>query len=443
MVNHAELIARDVAHLWHPCTQMKDFERDPPLIVFEAKDSYLFTDRGPIIDATASWWCKSLGHGHPAITAAMKDQLTRFDHIIGANTVNPMLVELCEELSQLSGLQHVFFASDGSSAVEIAMKLALQSAILKGQPHRNQFIALQSGYHGETLATSSVSNVCEYKSDRNDSGIICHFLQHIPYVTHTDDPLWTNSAAEWLLAEKELNTYKENACALILEPLIQGSGGMRLYSRDFLKRLERWASQNNIYLIADEIMTGMGRTGEWLACHHAGIKPSMICLSKGLTAGTVPMSCVLIEHEIYELFYRDYHQGISFLHSNTFSGNALGVSAALATIKTIRSENILQQTKELETSMLGHFLDIAQRTKKIQNVRAFGGLVAGELIGPHHQRIGYQVQQEAMGLGALFRPLGNTLYWLPPLNIKQETIEKLAEITLNSIENVYARLGIE
>lgn len=437
MVNHSELIQQDLKHVWHPCTQMKDLERYPPLVVQHAKGSYLYTDRGPIIDAISSWWCKSLGHGHPAVIAAISEQLTRFEHVIGADTTHPQIVELARQLAEISQLQHVFFASDGASAVEIAMKLALHATQLQGDTSRNQFIALKNSYHGETLGTLSVSDLGLYKKPYADFGVQCHFLQHIPYVANKESPLWNNIGDEWALVEKELDRAKATACAIIIEPIVQGAGGMRCYSADFLRRLAAWAKANSIYLIADEIMTGLGRTGKWLACDHAGIKPDMICLSKGLTSGSLPLSCVLIDHPIYNLFYHDAAKGDSFLHSHTYSGNPLAVSAALATLKVMQAEGVNQQAEELGVCMQQHFSSIALQTGKLHNVRSIGAMVAADLVGPKEERIGFKLQQEALQRGALLRPLGNTLYWLPPLTTTAKTIEQLAEITLNSIEAVY------
>lgn len=436
MVNHTQLIERDLKHIWHPCTQMKDLQQSPPLIVSHAKGSYLYTDQGPIIDALSSWWCKSLGHGHPAIIAAIKEQLDRFEHVISANTTHPLLVELGEKLTSLSKKQHVFFASDGSSAVEIAIKLALHASQLKGS-QRNEFIALQNSYHGETLGTLSVSDLGIYKEPYKGYGVKCHFVQGIPYVSNSNEFLWHNADYHWPQIKLELEKIKNKACALIVEPIIQGAGGMRCYSADFLKKLAHWAKENDIYLIADEIMTGLGRTGQWLACHHADIQPDLICLSKGLTGGTMPLSCVLIDKPIYDLFYDDYEKGKSFLHSHTYSGHALAISAALATIKIIEEENMNEQAQKLGRFMQQQFQELAAITGKLNHIRSVGAMVAADLPARKNKRVGFQLYQEALKRGALLRPLGNTLYWLPPLNTDQQTIENLAEITLNSIRAVY------
>jgi adenosylmethionine-8-amino-7-oxononanoate aminotransferase len=239
------------------------------------------------------------------------------------------------------------------------------------------------------------------------------------------------------MIEPQLEPVKHTACAVIVEPIVQGAGGMLCYSADFLRRLANWSKANGIYFIADEIMTGLGRTGKWLASHHADIEPDMICLSKGLTSGTLPLSCVLIDHAIYQLFYHDYRQGKSFLHSHTYGGNALGVSAALATIKVMHAMGIHHQAEELGQMMREYFINIAQESGVIENVRSMGAIVAGDLVTHKIARPGYRIAQEAIKQGALLRPMGKVLYWLPPLTTDAKTIEKLAEITLNSIKAVY------
>ena len=439
MVNVEQLISRDLKHVWHPCSQMKDFETCPPLIVDRAQGSYIYTNQGPLIDAISSWWCKSLGHGHPAVVSAIQKQLNCFEHVIGANTTHPLLVELAEQLTEITGKQHVFFASDGASAVEIAMKLVIHANQIKGFKEKNQFIALKNGYHGETITTMSVSDLGIYKAPYESFGVSCHFIDSIPYVSGIKDPLWSNCDIQWSSIVKQLDEISDNVCALILEPIIQGAGGMLCYSADFLQKICRWAQSKQIYIIADEIMTGMGRTGQWLASDHAGVKPDLICLSKGLTSGSVPMSCVMIDNSIFDLFYGDYKSGNSFLHSNTYSCNPLAVSAALATIKTMHYENSIQQAQVLGETMLDYLKQVAEESGKLTNIRGVGAVVAADLVDTGDYRIGNEVYQQALKYGALIRPIGNSLYWLPPLNTDKETIGNLAEITLNSIEAAYIK----
>lgn len=432
-----QLITNDLRHIWHPCTRMQDFEQHPPLVIERAAGSYLYTSDGPLIDGISSWWCKSLGHGHPAIIKAIKEQLMSFEHIISANTTHPKIVELAQEISQLTALQHVYFASDGSSAVEIALKLALQAAQRRGYPERQHIISLQNAYHGETLATLSVSDLDLYKKVFSSFTLPCHKLRDIPYVSHTNDPLWHDCTAYWPPILEQLERYKHQAAAIIVEPIIQGAGNMRCYSADFLRKLAHWAKENEIYLIADEIMTGLGRTGEWLALDHAGAKADMVCLSKGLTSGSVPMSCVAIDHAIYDLFYHERSIESSFLHSHTYSGNALAVSAALATIQTMQQENMIAQSQQLGHHLRHCFHQVMTHTQKLTHFRSVGCMVAADFIAPEEARIGYQFAQKVQQFGALLRPIGNTLYWLPPLNTETSVIDALAEMTVKAIESVY------
>ncbi|VEG90103.1 adenosylmethionine-8-amino-7-oxononanoate aminotransferase [Legionella spiritensis] len=437
MVNVTDVIRKDLKHIWHPCMQMKDFEACPPLVVYEAKGSHLYTDRGCLIDGISSWWCKSLGHGHPAIKAAIQKQLESFEQVIAANTTHPVLADLGEKLAQISGKQHVFFASDGSCAVEIAMKMALHAKQLQGQRQRSEFIALQNSYHGETLATMSVSDLGIYKKPYIDYGVTCHFLNDIPYINTTGDSLWRDCSPVWNDIVMQLEEVKHRCCAILVEPLVQGAGGMLCYSADFLSRLSQWARQNDIFLIADEIMTGMGRTGHWLACQHAGVTADFICLSKGLTAGALPMSCVLVDHDIFTCFYDDYEKGKSFLHSHTHSGNALAVSAALATIQVMDDESLNNRAIKLGELMYNQMNDIANLSGKLQNIRSLGAVVAADMVEWNSKRLGYEFYQASLRHGALLRPIGNTLYWLPPLTTDDKTIMQLAEITLNSLYDVY------
>lgn len=437
MVNVQELIEKDVHHVWHPCAQMKDFETTPPLVIEGAKGSCLYTNQGVLIDGISSWWCKSLGHGHPNIISAIHNQLDAFEHVIAANTTHPTLVELAQELTQLTKKQHVFFASDGSSAVEIAMKLAIHANQIKGLTHKNEFIALKNGYHGETLGTMSISDLGLYKAPYSSFGVHCYFIEP-PYVTGRKDPLWGDCTEHWNATLKYLATIKDTVCAVVLEPLIQGAGGMLCYSADFLNRLARWAKENQIYFIVDEIMTGVGRTGTWLASEHALIEGDLICLSKGLTSGSIPFSCVMIDHDIFNLFYSDYQTGPSFLHSHTYSGNPLAISAALATIRTMQEEHTLANAAHLEELMMSHFNDIAAKTGRLQNIRGLGAVVAADLIADDKVRVGNQIYKHALKYGALLRPIGNVLYWLPPLNSDEQTIELLAKITAQSINATYA-----
>jgi adenosylmethionine-8-amino-7-oxononanoate aminotransferase len=434
-----DLIKRDLKTLWHPCSQMKDYESFKPLIVRSALGSYIeLSDGRKIIDAISSWWCKSLGHGHPRLKQALINQLEQFEHVILANTTNHNIINLSEKLCGLTKtLKKALYASDGSCAVEMAMKLSLHSRVLTGDLKRYTFMALSNGYHGETSLALSVSDLGIYKDAYKKILINTVVLNNIPYVKNRTDPLWEDCSEIWPAIEKQLEQHTETLTAIIIEPIIQGAGGMMIYSKDFLKRLRIWTKQHNVHLIADEIMTGLGRTGLPLACHHADIEPDFLCLGKGLTSGFLPLSAVLTSDTIYNLFYDDYELGKSFLHSHTHSGNALAVSVALETLNILETENMYAQIQDTELLLAELMTEVAENTGKLKNIRYIGGVVAADLDPVIHKRMGYAVYQQAVKLGALLRPLGNTLYWLPPLNTSKDTLYELKEITQKAILLAY------
>lgn len=433
------LIARDLETLWHPCSQMKDYETLSPIIIKSARGSYLELEDGKlIIDAISSWWCKSLGHRHPKLSATLHAQLEKFEHVILANTTHPVIVELSEKLTQLTNnLKKVFYASDGSSAVEIAIKMSLHSRQLMEQRQKTKFIALANGYHGETLGALSVSDLGMYKQPYQHLLFPVQFIQPIPYVNNKEDPLWKDCSEYWQLVEPSLQLAAETTTALILEPIVQGAGGMKIYSQDFLFRIRHWTQQNNIHLIADEIMTGIGRTGKALACEHANVEADFVCLSKGLTGGYLPLSAVLTSNAIFNLFYDDYPTGKAFLHSHTFSGNALAASVALRCLEIMSEENIYQQVQQRENFLRELMNEAAEATNKLKNIRHIGNIVAADLVVKNpDDRVGFAVFKEALKLGAFLRPLGNTLYWAPPLNITNSTLLKLRDITIKAINSI-------
>lgn len=424
---------RDLNQIWHPCSQMKDYETFPPLSIASAQGAYLTLDSGQtLIDAISSWWCKSLGHGHPRLKAAAFRQMDQFEHVILANTTNKTIIQLSEKLTALTAsLKKVFYASEGSSAVEIALKMAIHAQQLKHQTQRTRLVALHNGYHGETLLALSMSDVDLYKKPYQCFLTPATFIQPA-YVASRETALWQDASEAWHRVEQTLKPHQNEIAAIILEPIVQGAGGMQIYSADFLRRLSCFARENGIYLIADEIMTGIGRTGKWLACEHAGIEPDLLCLGKGLTSGFSPFSAVLLTNELYDLFYDDYATGKSFLHSHTFSGHALGAAVALECLCVMEEENILEKATDLEKHLQAMMQQVAKETGALTNVRGIGGIVAADLISDK-PRLGYQIFQEAVKQGALLRPLGNTIYWLPPLNVSMDTMEDLRDITIQAI----------
>lgn len=433
------LSERALNHIWFPCSQVKDYESLPPIAVKSAEGSLLTLESGEVvIDAISSWWCKSLGHRHPRIQHALKKQLEQFEHIIGTNTVNETLTALSEKLASLHpGLDKVFYASEGSMAVEIAIKMSLHARQLEGKPHKKGFVALKHAYHGETLATLSLSDLSLYKAPYTDYCFETTFIQNIPYVSGQEDPLWDDASFHWKQVEKELLPLVDSTTALIVEPLLQGAGGMKIYSKDFLERLGQFAKAHDIHLICDEIMTGLGRTGKTLAIDHTNVQADFICLSKAITGGNLPMSVVLTSSEIYDLFYDDYATGKAFLHSNTYSGNALAASIANEVFNIHAEDNINQNANQLGNTMKKHMLLLKEELGCLSNIRSLGAMVACDL-NLSKNRAGFEVFKAALKRGAFLRPLGNTLYWLPPLTSSEQTIENLANITLEAIKSVQA-----
>lgn len=429
-----DLLARDLKHNWHPCIQMKDCEIFPPIVVKGAVGSYLELENGKkIIDAISSWWCKSLGHDHPRLKEALIRQTQTLGHTIFANTTNETIIRLSEQLATLRPtLNKIMYASDGSCAIEIAMKLSLHSRQILGQHQRQLFASLQNSYHGETGLSLAVSDLGIYRKPYEAVLIKPLFLGPLPYVPSQQDPLWHNAELHWEKIKNQLEPYKEKLTAILIEPILQGAGGMLVYSQDFLKRLRRFTQQHNIHLIADEIMTGFGRTGKMLACEHADITPDFLCLGKGLTAGMLPMSATLTSEEIFNIFYDDYEKQKNFLHSHTHGGNPLCAAVALETLAILREEKILQAVAKNSSILFDKMESLEKETGKIKNIRHIGMHVACDLI-TEKSRGGFLVFQQAMKLGALLRPLGNTIYWLPPLNTTAETIEELANITKDAI----------
>lgn len=439
-----DILQKDLQHNWHPCSQMKDYQEFPAIVVKSAQGAYLKLEDGRrLIDAISSWWCKSLGHGHPSVKAALQNQLEQFEHVMFGHTTHEKVVRLSEKLASLSpNLSKVFYACDGSSAVEIALKMSLHARQIRGETQRTRFMGLENAYHGETALAMSVSDLGIYRKPYQAILMDNPVLRDIPYVSGKEDPLWDDCSALWPVIEAQLEPYQDELTAIIIEPIVQGAAGMRVYSQDFLRRLRAWTHQHGIHLIADEIMTGLGRTGLPLACHHAEIEPDFLCLGKGLTAGFLPLSATLTSDRIYEVFYDDYLAGKSFLHSHTHSGNALAVSAALAAMEAMESENIYAQLPYLETNLQSLMAEIVEETGLLTNLRGIGGIVAADIINSAGiSRPGFALFKEAVQQGALLRPIGNQLYWLPPLNVSSDVLYDLKDITLQSLRACFDQSG--
>ena len=468
-----DLVARDLDVFWHPCSQMRDYQEFRPLVVTGARGARLRLDDGrEILDAISSWWCKALGHGHPRLAAALRAQQDSFEHVITANTTSAPLVQLCERmLAAANGLPpaswgsgavagrsrghfgKVFLSDNGSTAVEIALKMALQAQAQRGQPRRTRFVALENAYHGETAATLSVGDLDLYAAPYRALCFPVGRLSGLPYRRGPDDPKWLDAGAEWPAIEAALDAQAETLAAIVYEPVLQAAGGMLLFSPDLLRRLRRWADAHGVYLIADEIAAGMGRLGAMLASHLAegegrvslAALPDFAVLSKGLTAGVLPLSAVLTTDAIYGLFDADYLDGRAFLHSNTFTGNALAVAVALAVLDVFADENVLGHVSALGPRLRGALREVAADRPYLRNVRGCGMVAAvdirdadGKPLDPR-RRTGWHVYREAVQRGALLRPLGDTMYLFPPLTTTPAEVDEMAAILGQSLDAVFCR----
>ncbi len=466
------LVERDLAAFWHPCSQMRDYQDFAPIEVVAASGIRLtLADGSSVLDAISSWWCKSLGHGHPHLRAAIVDQLDRFEHVIVANTTNAGLVRLCERLLAAANGEpapayaadapagrraghfgKVFLADNGSTAVEIALKMAIQAQAQRGQPARTQFASLRNGYHGETLATLSVGDCGLYAAPYEALLFPVAKLDGLPYRSGPDDPRWRDAAAEWPAIEAALAPRARELAAIVYEPVLQAAGQMQLYSPDLLRRLRDWSRAHGVYLIADEIAAGMGRCGPMLASHLAApsatvaevasVLPDFATLSKGLTGGFLPLSAVLTTDEIAALFDADYGAGRAFLHSNTYTGNALGVAVANAALDVYAGDGILERVSATGPELRRALAALADRRPYLRDVRGCGMMAAvdirdrdGAPLDPK-RRTGYQVYREAVRRGALLRPIGDTLYLFPPLTTAPSEIAEMAAIMGESLDAV-------
>lgn len=420
--------------LWHPCAQMHDYASFTPITIKSARGSYVYLQTGqPLIDAYSSWWCKNLGHGHPRLLAALQQQSREFEHVVLANANNDYILQLSDELTRLTKtLSKIMYASDGSSAVDMALKMSLQAQALAGRPQKTQFISLSNSYHGDSIGALSVSDLGIYRQAYQALLFDTHFIHNLPYLQQRSQSLWQDCSEHWQQIEKQLQPLAATAAAIIIEPIIQGAGGMQIYSAALLTHLRNWCDANQVYLIADEIFTGFGRSGVMLACEYADIEPDFLCLGKGLTAGCLAMSAMLTTDEVYELFYADYRSGKNFLHSHTFGGNALATRVALETLSIMRDESVLNKAQQLGVYMLQAMQNVNHNTGRLTNIRQLGAVVAADLVTAE-ERAGYKVYQRATQLGALLRPLGNTLYWAPPLITEAKVINELAAITQQAI----------
>ncbi len=444
------IIQRDLNVLWHPCTQMKDHEHTLPLIPIKRGEGIWLEDfdGNRYLDAVSSWWVNLFGHANPRINAALKNQLDTLEHVIMAGYTHEPGLELAERLVALTegGLDRCFYADNGSAGVEVALKMSFHYWLNLGKTRKTKFLTISNGYHGETLGALAVGNVTLYK-DTYQPLLMETLVAPSPdcFYRETGESWDDYAARQFQALEEILEQQADEISAIIIEPLVQCAGGMRMYPPSYLRLLRDACDRYDVHLIADEIAVGFGRTGTMFACEQADICPDFLCLSKGLTGGYLPLCAVLTHDTIYRAFYDDYSQLNGFMHSHSYTGNPLACRAALATLDIFKTDNVIENNRVLAQEM-------AQATAHLQDhphvaeVRQTGMILAIEMVQDKAQRIEYPWQERrgvrvynyALSQGALLRPLGNVVYFMPPYVITPEQIQTLAQIATEGIEQATA-----
>jgi len=437
-MKNQDLLSRSLAAVWHPCTQMKQHEKLPLVPIARGEGAWLFDYDGKrYLDAVSSWWVNLFGHANPCINAALVDQLGRLEHAMLAGFTHEPVVQLSERLARLTGLGHAFYGSDGASATEIALKMSFQFWRNSGQPEKTNFISLQNGYHGETIGALAVTDVALFKD------IYAPLLRQSAQVPSPDSRLAESgeSAESYALRcaqvlESHLQAHHHETAAVILEPLVQGAAGMAMYSATYLKRVRELCDQYGVHLIADEIAVGFGRTGTMFACEQAGIRPDFLCLSKGITGGYLPLAVVLTTDTVYRAFYDD-RVARGFLHSHSYTGNALACRAALATLDIFEKDNVINRNRHQAVCLTAALAAVAEHSR-VRNFRHLGMIWAFEVETDDPQFSG-NFYQSALQLGLLLRPIGNTVYFMPPYIIGEEEIALLADGVLALLDRLTPR----
>ena len=433
-MTNQELKEEDLQYIFHPCTQMKDHEKFPLIPIKKGYGVYLEDFEGNVyIDAISSWWVNTLGHSNSFINEKIKAQLDNLEHILLAGFTHAPAVNLAKKLVELTpkGLDKVFFADNGSSGIEVALKMAFHYYANRGEK-REYFVSLENSYHGETIGALSVSDMGLYKDVYNP--ILIQTLQAKSPKNQTKE-----EAKKALLdMENLLKERYKNIIAVIVEPLVQCAGGMNMYHSDYLVGLRKLCDSYDVLFIADEVAVGFGRTGKLFACEWAGITPDFMVLSKGLTAGYLPLSVVMFTNTIYDAFYCEYDikGGKSFLHSHSYTGNPLSVTAALAGIEFLEKENILEKNIQ-SLSLIQEQLKRLESFSNVANIRQQGMICAFDIIGyESEERIGVQFYQKALTLGVILRPLGNVIYFMPPYVITNGEIIKVFDTIIEVLQSL-------
>lgn len=433
-MNNADWLKRSLASVWHPCTQMKRHEQLPLIPIAKGAGAWLYDfDGNRYLDAVSSWWVNLFGHCNPRINAALKQQLDQLEHVMLAGFTQQPVVELSERLAALTGLGHAFYGSDGASATEIALKMSFHYWRNSGQPQKTRFASLRNSYHGETIGALSVTDIALF---RDTYAPLLHQSVQLP------SPDWRNAAPgenarDFALrcasqAAEQLEAVHRETAALIVEPLVQGAAGMAMYHPVYLQQLRELCDRFAIHLIADEIAVGFGRTGTLFACEQAGIRPDLLCLSKGITGGYLPLSAVLCSEDIYAAFYHD-QVARGFLHSHSYTGNALACRAALAVLDIFAEDQVIERNRSL-ASRFNQMLSPVANHPRTQHLRNTGMIWAFD-VADAKADFANQAFQLALAQGVLLRPIGNSVYFMPPYILDEQQLQLLVDCSLTILNS--------
>jgi adenosylmethionine-8-amino-7-oxononanoate aminotransferase len=431
----SSLQTRSRQFLWHPCTQMKSLESTPPLAIVRGEGAWLIDESGTrYLDAISSWWVNLFGHANPRINAALIDQLGRIEHVMLAGCTHEPVVELSQRLAQLSGLGHAFFASDGACATEIALKMSFHYWRNSGKPDKIGFISLHNAYHGETVGALSVTDVPLFK---DVYAPLLRPSRQLPAPDFRRAEAGESAEAYALRAagalEACLAEHADGTAAFILEPLVQGAAGMAMYHPIYLSRAREICDRYHVHLIADEIAVGFGRTGTLFACEQADMRPDFLCLSKGISGGYLPLSCVQTTDEIYAAFYGD-ETARGFLHSHSYSGNPLACRAACAVLDIFDSDRVLESNRTKASVFNEHLMEVAAHPR-VKHFRHLGMIWAFDV---QDAQPGFSLRwhRQALELGVLMRPIGNAVYFMPPYVVDEEQMQLMAKSALELLKRV-------
>ncbi|WP_445146178.1 adenosylmethionine--8-amino-7-oxononanoate transaminase [Dyella sp. Tek66A03] len=439
------LVRRDLGHLWHPCTQMQDHETVPMVPIARGDGAWLIgTDGRRYLDGISSWWTNIFGHANPRLAAALAEQARTLEHVIFAGFTHEPAVALAEALVRVTppGLERVFYADNGSAAIEVALKMSFHYWLNQGHGEKTRFIALTGSYHGETLGALSVSDVALYRKTYAPL-LLTPILAPSPDAYDAEPGESATEVARRRLGDMRhvLERHAHEVCAVIVEPLVQCAGGMRMYHPDYLSGLRALCDEFNVHFIADEIAVGFGRTGTLFACEQAQVTPDFMCLSKGLTGGFLPLSAVLTTTRVYAAFYAEYSAGKAFLHSHSYTGNPLACRVALETLNIFRDEPVLSRNRAL-AAHLGARLAPLRDHPHVADVRQTGMIAAVELVAdkatrrpfPAGERRGLRVYLHALEHSAVLRPLGDVIYFMPPYVVTTQEIDHLVDVAMRGID---------